>query len=540
MNMKQSLRLTLALLMLCWLLPSNAQRYLQEVYPNVSVIADSAYGRTYEYFPTSITTAAAALKKMRCDIYQPVGDTATTRPLVIYIHTGSFLPKYFNGSATGDRKDSATVEMCKRFARRGYTVAAAQYRLGWNPVAPTVDDRKESIIRAVYRALQDIKACVRFFRYTADQLGNPFKIDTTRILLCGQGTGGYIAMGYVSLFDPAQILIPKFLRVDNNGNVTPMVPQQVFGDYDGFKTSDAFPAADTLVFENYEGYSSEVNMAVNMAGALGDISWITPNTPPIAAFHSATDPFAPDTNGIVVVPGTGPPPFQVVPVAGSRDVVRENIIKGNHAEWVSANNAGLFNDVYTQRAELHNEGLEGYFRFRVAPVQNPQAGPWDWWDSTTVVFVCNAINAQLGGPVLNGPQIHSSGLLTNPNMSKTKALAYIDTMQNYLAPRIMCALDLPGNVCTVGINNTIALKNVSVYPNPSASGNFTLNIATDNFATNNKYIYSVADITGRVVANGNVDGINTNLNIGTAKGMYLLAVLNAKGELVFADKLIVQ
>lgn len=518
------------------LLTSNtwAQRYLSEVYPQVSVIADTAYGRSYEYFPNPpFANQNLALKKMRMDVYQPVGDTAALRPLVIYLETGSFLPKYFNGSPTGDRKDSATVEMCKKFAKRGYTSAAVSYRKGWNPVAPTADARKESIIRAVYRGLQDAKGCVRFFKYTAAQLGNPFKVDTNKIVIVGQGTGGYIALAYATLYDPAQILIQKFINFDNNPP-TPMVYQPILGDYDGFKTNDATPQADTLVYENWAGYGSDVNMVVNMGGALGDISWLTDQTVPIAAFHSFNDPFAPDTNGIVTVPGTGPPAFEVVPVSGSRDVVRKAVQLGNHDEWIQSN----FNDVWTTGANKHNEGWEGYYRFLVQPIQNPQAGPWDWWDSTTTVQVCQFINAQTGAN-LNGTNIHLAGKATNPNMSKAKAVAYIDTIQGYLAPRIMCTLRLPGSPClTIGVNENPIAQGVSLYPNPS-NGTFTLNMAAESF-TNNTFTYRVYDVTGRAVTSGNIASALSEITLGQSTGMYMFTIADKKGSIVYAGKVIVE
>ena len=49
---------------------------------------------------------------------------------------------------------------------------------------------------AVYRAMQDCKAAVRYFKMSAQNMGNPYGIDTSKIVLSGQGSGG---LGSISL-----------------------------------------------------------------------------------------------------------------------------------------------------------------------------------------------------------------------------------------------------------------------------------------------------------------------------------------------------
>ena len=71
------------------------------------------------------------------DIYEPT-DGSTKRPLIIYLGTGSFLPRYINKTPTGAKDDSATAEMCRQFARKGYVVASISYRQGWNPTSQDV------------------------------------------------------------------------------------------------------------------------------------------------------------------------------------------------------------------------------------------------------------------------------------------------------------------------------------------------------------------------------------------------------------------
>jgi carboxylesterase type B len=98
------------------------------------------------------------------DVYQPAGDSEADRPVILYFHTGNFLPQYVNGSAVGTRTDSSAVEICSRFARMGYVVASVDYRLGWNPLAGTQTERTTQLIQAAYRGVQDSRTAVRYFR----------------------------------------------------------------------------------------------------------------------------------------------------------------------------------------------------------------------------------------------------------------------------------------------------------------------------------------------------------------------------------------
>ena len=96
------------------------------------------------------------------EVYSPSGDTETNRPLIIHMHTGTFLPIIHNGNPTGSHFDAATSLMCEGYAKRGYVVVNIEYRLGWNPMDSTQALRAASLMKAVYRGIQDAKAAVRF------------------------------------------------------------------------------------------------------------------------------------------------------------------------------------------------------------------------------------------------------------------------------------------------------------------------------------------------------------------------------------------
>lgn len=427
---------------------SMAQRYVSNIYTDVTVTSNVVFGQNY-----SVLTGQPVLSDLRLDFYEPTGDTASARPLVIYLHTGSFLPKGINQLPTGAKTDSTVVEMCKQFAKKGYVVAAVAYRTGWNPQGDQ-DTRTGTILNAVYRAMQDAKVAARYFRYTAAQNPSTYKVDTNRIVLCGQGSGGYVALAYATLNKLSEIQLQKFINQTTN---TPYVNPQVTGDFDGFGGNPAVNKGD-----NYVGYSSRINMVVNFGGAMGDSSWLEAGDVPIVGIQGKLDPFAPYTTGGVFVPGTNPPLF-VVEVSGARDIARR-------ADRLGVND-GLktpaFTDSYSAAADLYNEGYPALFRING---QANASGPWEWWDPAD--------------------PFDANGKASNPLMSKARALLFIDTVQNYFAPRMKRVLfDLASGI------NTLSKENVKLYPNP-ASSNVTIEIPSLN---NEKYNVAIVDAMGRIV-----------------------------------------
>lgn len=505
-----------AIIAICCIAPvaqATAQRYLTEVFTTVNKTSGVTYGNNMSILPIlSGASTVPVAEDLKMDVYEPAGDGLTTRPLVIVMHTGSFLPPIVNGQPTGARGDSAVVEMCTRFAKRGYVAAAMSYRLGWNPqaVGPTGQDiRTGTLLQAVYRAILDAKACVRFFRANATNGGNTYGIDTSKIILGGLGTGGYIALAYATLDDPAEISLPKFLANSNNmqyGFVAGQsyVNQAILGDYDGYGGISAFNNPN-----NSPGFNSKVQFVFNMGGAIGDTSWIEAGDAPMVAFHVYGDPFAPYNIGNVIVPTTGQ---FVVEVGGSRAAVRIANALGNNDCF---NSAG-FTDPLTTYANTVNEGFEGLYPFFTTPLI--QAGPWEWYDSTTTYFI--GINF-LGKTQGQMDTLWANSLFTNPDMSKAKATAYIDTVMGYLNPRVVYCLGL-----TTGLNETQVSSALTVTPNPAAD--LTV-IATQN----NQRLRSVVvmDISGKEVRR--TEGLDTERfsleRDGLEPGMYMLIITTDQG-----------
>ncbi len=442
------------------------------------------------YYDNGDPSTALKVQNVQMDIYQPdqAIDTETARPLVLYLHTGNLLPPPLNGSPTGTRTDSSAVEMCKQFARRGYVAISMSYRLGWNPLAATELERRSQLLNAVYRALQDVRQCIRSIK--ADP--SPYAIDTDKIIVFGEGTGGYISLANATLDDAAELYIEKF-RPDPFDPTVSFIDSTQVGNIDGFNGNL------TLYRPNGQDYTS--HFCVNAGGALADASWIAQGDAPMVSFHTVFDPFAPFTQGIVIVPTTGGP---VLDVPGANSFMQVVNDFGNNSAFHDLPDGDPFTDraralygttqTHGSTNVLINTNVEGLFPMVrpqwPAPAQE-EASPWQWWDQNSAIAQ-TVVSA--GPPPITANQ---ASLSSNPDMSATKGRTYIDTIMGYANPRIVCALQL-GPCSLVGIEEGVQNDaSVELYPNP-ATNNVTIT-STDTAIRR----YRVFDVNGRLI-DGNV------------------------------------
>lgn len=482
-------RFYFAALFLALTLNASTQHiFLEDVFSSVSVTPNQIYGvnATILAFPV---TGQAIPQPLIMDVYQPEGDNAPLRPLVIFWHTGNFLPFPQNGNIGGSLRDSAAVEICKRLARAGYVAASADYRLGWNPVAVSKDERVLTLINAAYRGVQDANTCVRFWKKTVAEFGNPFRIDTNRIVHMGEGTGGYVGLNVGALDNYFKIPTAsngKFLLSDGQGGFVPMVLEGVNGDIEAKKVGInpgipflPFPVGDTLCYPNHPNYSSKFAVGVNLGGAIGDTAWVDPGQPPVISVHTPYDPFAPYKEGLVLVPVT--PPLEVVEVQGSYLVSYLANLYGNNLSIDPRNETSLQYEV-TAHANTLNDGLEGLYP--IYGTGGPyDSAPWQYWDPATNVN-------------------SATGFQTNPDMTRDKALNYIDSIMAYVLPRLYATMDLDQLTSTEELVNIEDIKMVT-YPNPASVEVF--------IGVNKDYpIRSIAvyDLKGTLVQS--ITGINSN------------------------------
>ena len=442
--MKKVLQSFLAISLMFFGLNANSQdRFIDDVFTSVTVTSDVAYATNISVLPLLFAQPPGPAPLL-CDIYEPAGDYSTNRPVVILLHTGSFLPAVANGQPTGSKLDSSIVNQCKRWAKKGYVAVAMDNRQGWNPTSTDQDTRTSTLLQAAYRGIQDAKAMVRYLRHT-EANGNPYGVDESRIVLGGQGTGGYISLAYSALDDPAvELNLPKFINF-NSTPPSPYVFPAFFGNPDGtdstYLPAAASPTGQTELWNipNNPSYSNDISMAFNLGGCLADISWLGQGDVPLVSFHCGMDPYGPIDTGDVIVPTTGD---FVVEVMGSRTVQHYQDVYGNNAGFATAG----ISDVWTTAANNYNGGLEGLFVFQTPPPVGSNiygapfeewGSPWDWWDNAVYEAQAQAVN----GPAPPG-YFAADALTDNPDMSAAKGNAYLDTIQGYLNPRMVSVLNL--------------------------------------------------------------------------------------------------
>jgi hypothetical protein len=512
--MKKSL---LALALACTVGASAQDRYLEESF-QINVTTDVEYGINVNFLTSTLTdltqvnsdmteikTAIATggtiapkffdptdpasdikLTRLTMDIYEPANDSITDRPVIMYIHTGNFLPPPFNGGPNGSKADSAAIVLCQQWAARGFVAVAFNYRHGWNPTSGDQEVRKGTLLNAVYRAIHDSKQAVRFIKAGASTYG----IDKSKITLYGQGSGGYVALAYPTLDKYSEITLPKFTDLTTGASYVDTATVGNFEGFGQFSLSTYVP----------NGESSDIAMTVNAGGALADTSWLEAGDVPMVSFHCLRDPFAPFDEGTVVVPTTL---GNVVDVQGPNVFLEKANALGNNNAYINFN----FNDPYTVSARAkygntysyifpapanqmtvnNNEGMYTFLR----PLGNTQfenqGSPWEWWDPNSPL--AQAV-VSAGPPPITA---HQASLISNPDMSPSKGRTYLDTIQGYMIPRVMVSLQLAGYQ-KLGVDESTQKVAYSLYPNPT---NGLLNIETASTATIESL--EVVDLSGKTV-----------------------------------------
>lgn len=475
---------------------ANAQRYLTPTFGEVEVTEDITYGvnATVLFVPQA---GEAVPQALTMDVYQPAGDTASQRPLIVLLHSGYGLPPELTFgpfACVGSPKDADLVNLATRLAKLGYVVAAPAYRLGWNPIAPDPTLRRHTWINAIYRGVQDSRTAIRYFRKAAAE-GNPYGIDSTRVVLWGVGTGGFISLASATIDDVEDTQIAKYSTM-----LGPMIIEAINGNPDGTSVGivvpgyPGFPAGDTLCYPNHVGYSSAFNLVVNMGGALGDTSWIDPDDVPMISFHVPADSLVPcGTETIKLINNP------IAEVSGSCAYTPLATERGLNTCMES----GMLTDPLSELARQRNGDLEGLFLFPTAdPFQFP---PWQYASSPEPYGVAGS----------------------NCNTNVEAADPYLDTIVQYFAPRAFLCLELE----TVAATATLHRAQVGLTLMPNPAGEMVTFQTSAEWPMQSVVLY---DLMGRMVRSHVRINANT-LNLHRENlpgGMYLTVIRFKEGIIV--------
>jgi len=230
-------------------------RYLDEVFDDVIKTEDVVYGNApdlpflffFEWNTNDID--------LDMDIYEPVGDTLSNRPAIIFIHTGAFF--------SGHNELDDVVDLSIAAAKRGYVSFNINYRLGLNVLSSYSGER------AVYRGTQDASAAIRYLR----EFHEEYNIDPNKIFIWGTSAGAFVGLHLTYSQDDER-------------------PESTYG-------SNSDPDLGCIDCEGNEyNHSNKPNGLVSCWGAIGDLDWIDPeDNIPTIMFHGSLDPIVPFNSG---------------------------------------------------------------------------------------------------------------------------------------------------------------------------------------------------------------------------------------------------
>jgi hypothetical protein len=521
-------------------LQAQDNRFIDPIYDVTAPTLDT-FGSNIDVFELTRAQAgdpnATPNRALEMDVYQPVGDEELSlRPVVVFFHTGNFLPQYVNQGLYGTKEDSIVVHMANEVAARGFVGISATYRFGWNPRGD-VNTRTSTLLQAAYRGGQDAHMMARYLRKSVAENGNPYRIDTSRIVFWGVGTGGYVVMTHAYLDNVQEILDEERFYDEMDA---PYIVEAVHSNPQGLTLTEFAPTVPSNI-PNHVGYSSDVAMSVNSNGALGDVDWIEgkDHEPITLGYHAPSDIFAPFTYGDVIVPTTMD--LVIGCVAGTEQIIETANAMGNNDAIVDANATDLpaiFTDLSrainvvnagfkTIDITLANPAACSFQSFdptyqlshdNMYPWQNQGLGaPYNWVDMDQARARIAAFNA--AGGDLNADVAIGGESAVNPNaFNSAAAKLVVDTMIAHFIPRAYIGMDLETVVSTEEViaNSAVGLE---VFPNPVTEGFTVQTKAGHEIRT-----IRLMDINGRIVANlTNVNATSKYISRGNLpRGAYIL------------------
>lgn len=124
-------------------------------------------------------------EKLKLDIYQPKNDTASSRPLIVFMHGGGF--------AGGTRTNEAEVKFAQAAARRGYVAVQISYRLTRKGQSFDCDYETSGKMETFQKAAEDLMDAVQFLSNN----GKKYRLDPSKIIVGGSSAGAEAVLNAV-------------------------------------------------------------------------------------------------------------------------------------------------------------------------------------------------------------------------------------------------------------------------------------------------------------------------------------------------------
>jgi len=208
------------------------QRYRSDVFKDISIEKNLSYN------PANTQNGSNLF-----DLYQPANDTATRRPLIIWMHGGGF--------RFGSKSVHSIRFWNKLYARKGYVCASINYTLSHkNPVS-----HFDELLRTCYTDVQEVRMAIAYFKANAAR----YHIDPDKIVLAGNSAGAILALQ---------------TAYSNNTQLGHMAK---------------IPEAEIALGQPYQ----QVAAAVSYWGAIFNIDWLANARVPIVCVHGAKDHIVP-------------------------------------------------------------------------------------------------------------------------------------------------------------------------------------------------------------------------------------------------------
>jgi poly(3-hydroxybutyrate) depolymerase len=410
--------------------PCQNGRYATEVFPNHTLTSNITYGAN--------TTFSGANNSLKLDFYEPTGDSELNRPLIIWVHGGSFLG--------GSKTDQDMTVLSQRFARKGYACASIDYRLGFFPIDSA------NAVKAVVRAVQDLKAAIRFF-YKDKQTTDTYHIDTNLIYVGGSSAGAITALHVAYL--------------DNICEISDYLNQATINQLGGLDGNSGNP-----------GYSSSVQGVINLCGALAQYSWLEAGDVPMVSIHGTADGTVKYNRGIVN-PGTA-----LMYLDGSRMLHERACAVNVSSEFYTFSGAGhvpyIGNNAYMDTTERFIRDFlvtqlgcnEAPLQLANTPLQQAILYPTFYCDGTAVDELC------LAG-IEESPEDMDVSLYPNPATDYLTLVAH-DALFNELI-----IMDLQGRIIVSHKtqDTTVDLDLTGLNP-----GNYLVNMLLSNGKSGTKSV----------------------------------------------------